>query len=370
MPAIFADIKTPYVNELTLKRHLVPRVKENIFQSIVTRPNEACTEKFSTDTDAGELQVIRIKPDDKQAREIGSDVNGGYFNSEDAVQPNSEAYRIPILTTIDYNIDIPTNAQDMINVDLAEAEMQNLTGKVNRNINAMTIAAQLCKNFNDIANGTIKKSNWIVLAATYTKGDYKNALLDANAKLDEGNESQGIDLYPSDERAILIRPSVRSALMREGELIMGGSNYSQGMLADGGLSPNAKRHDVNGFAGYVDGVPVYVVSPVVFNLAAKYLGVASLDGVMALVVSGIGTGRALAFNSAMKTIPSPLGQGIRLQPKYRMGAECWDALSVVPVVVNGFTNPSTKSTNLTVKAPGSRTQELSAATQIPVNTTK
>lgn len=355
MSAIFADIKTPYVNELTLKRNLVPKVKENIFQGIIVRPNEGCTEKFSTDTDAAELQVIRIKPDNKQAREIGADVNGKFFNSDDAVQPNSEAYRIPIVTVIDHNIDIPTNAQDMINVDLAEAELQNLSGKVNRNVNALTIAAQLCKNFNDIANSKIS-SNWIKLAATYSKGDYKNALLDANAKLDEGNESQGIDLYPSDQRVILIRPTIRSTLMREGELIIGGSNYAQGMLADGGLSPNAKRHDVNGFAGYIDGVPVYVASPVIFNLAAQYLGITTtvMDGVKALVVSAIGTGRALAFNSAMKTIPSPAGQGIRLQPKYRMGAECWDGLSVVPIVANSFTNPATATANLKVLAPGSR----------------
>ncbi|MCH5157474.1 MAG: hypothetical protein J1G02_06345 [Clostridiales bacterium] len=355
MGSIFADIKTPFVNELTLKRNLSPRVKENIFQGIILRPNEGCTEKFSTDTDAAEIQVIRIKPDDKQAREIGADVNGNYFNGDDAVQPNSEAYGIKILTTIDHNIDIPTNAQDMVNVDLAEAELRNLSGKVNRNINAITIAAQLCKNFNDIANDKIK-NNWITLAATYTKGDYKNALLDANAKLDEGNEAQGIDLYPSDQRAIIIRPSIRSAFMREGELIIGGSNYAQSMLADGGLSPNAKRHDVNGFAGYIDGVPVYVASPVIFNLAAKYLDIDTkvMDGVMALVVSAIGTGRALAFNSEMKTIPCPAGQGIRLQPKYRMGAACWDGLSVVPVVANGFTNPATSSANLKVLAPGSR----------------
>ncbi len=356
MATIFADIKTPYVNELTLKRNLVSRVKENIFQGIVTRPNEACTENFSTDTDAAELQIIRSKPNDKQAREIGSAVNGGYFNSEDAVQPTTEAYGIKILTTIDYNIDIPTNAQDMINVDLAEAEMQNLSGKVDRNINALTIAAQLAKNFNDVAGGVFS-SNWVkITAASVKKGDWKNALIDAGAKLDEGNEKQGIDLYPSEQRAILVRPSVRSKLMRDGEILIGGSNTAQEMQANGGLSPNASRFDVNGFAGYVDGMPVYVVSPVVFKLVEKYLGLpaGTLDKVYGLVVSAIGTGRALAFNSVMKTIPSPLGQGIRLQPKYRMGAECWDGLSVVPVVETTFANPATAEKKLAVTAPGSR----------------
>lgn len=354
MAAIFADIKTPFVDELTLKRHLVPKVKENIFQGIVTRPNEACTEKFSTDTDAAELQVIRIKPNDKQAREIGADVNGGYFNADAAVQPNSEAYGIKILTTIDYNIDIPTNAQDMVNVDLAEAEMQNLVGKVNRNINAITIASQLCKNFNDENAGTIA-NNWIeVNTASIQKGDWKNALISAGAKLDEGNENEGIDMYPSNQRAILVRPGVRSALMRDGEILVGGSNFAQEMLAKGGLSPDAVRFDVNGYAGEVDGMPVYVVAPTTWKLVEKYLGLESgaLNDVYALVVSAVGTGRALAFNSTMKTIPSPNGQGIRLQPKYRMGATCWDGLSVVPVVEEGFTNPSNGS--LVVKAPGSR----------------
>lgn len=355
MAAIFADIKTPYVNEITLKRHLVPRVKDNIFQGVVLRPGEACTDKFSNDTDAAELQVIRVKPDDSQAREIGADVNGGYFNSDDARQPKTAAYSIRILTTIDHNIDIPTNAQDMINVDLAEAEMQNLSGKVNRNINAMTLAAQLAKNFNDVSTSTVTK-NWIeITKATAEKGSWKNAIIDAGAKLDEGNEAEGIDLYPTEQRAILVRASVRAALMKEGEIIVGGSNYGQQMLADGGLSPFAKRFDINGYAGMIDGMPVYVVSEPVFALAAKYLGKEATDlaGVYALVVSALGTGRALAFNSTMKTIPSPGGQGIRLQPKYRMGAECWDALSVVPIVETGFTNPAT-SGDLKVIAPGSR----------------
>lgn len=356
MAAIFADIKTPYVNELTLKRNLVPKVKENIFQGIVLRPGEACTDKFSTDTDAAELQIIRIKPNDKGAREIGADINGGYFNGEEAAQPNSEAYPIRILTTIDYNIDIPTNAQDMINVDLAEAEMQNLSGKVNRNVNAMTLAAQLKTYLNGLYEGKTDAKVEIDLT-NVQKGDYKNAILDAGAYLDAGNEEQGIDMYPSDERAILIRAKVRSALMRDGDIIIGGSNYAQDILADGGLSHGEKRFGINGFAGYVDGTPVYVVSDPVFNLCADYLGLdkAQLGDLLGVVVSAIGTGRALAFNSVMKTIPSPQGQGVRLQPKYRMGAECWDSHSVIPIVAKTFVNPVVSAeTKLTVIAPASR----------------
>ena len=141
--AIFGGINTPYINEVTLKRLLVPKVKENIFQKIVFRPEEAATETFSTDTAAAELQVIRVKPNNKYARNIGSDINGNYFNGDNAVQSTTEAYGIELLSMIDYNIDIPQSMQDMLNVDMAEAELTNLAGKVAQNINAVTGAAQL-----------------------------------------------------------------------------------------------------------------------------------------------------------------------------------------------------------------------------------
>lgn len=355
MAAIFADIKTPYINQMTLKRVLSNAVKENIFQGVITKPGECVTERFSNDVDAAEIQVIRVKPNDLQAREIGADVNGGFFydSSNGVVQPASQAYGIKVITTIDYPIDIPSNMSDMVNVDLLAAEMTNLSGKVNRNINAVTIAAQLCKNFNDINAGSIANNHVEIDTANLEKGDWKNALITAGGKLDEGNEAEGIDMYPSDQRAILVRPSVRSALMRDGEIIVGGSNYGQEMLAKGGLSPNASRFDVNGYAGEVDGMPVYVASPAIWKLVEQYLGLTSgaLDKVYALVVSGVGCGRGLAFAESIKTIQSPNGQGVRLLPKFRFGAECWDGLSVCPVVDSTFTAPSG---TLTVKAPGSR----------------
>ena len=145
MSQIFAGIETPFINTATLKRVMSNRQKDNIFQGVFTRPNEACTEKYSDDVDAAEIQVIRVKPKDAAARELGADVNGAFFNSEKASQPATAAYPIRIITTIDDMIDIPTNMQGMINVDLAEAELANLYGRVDRNVNALTMAAQIAK---------------------------------------------------------------------------------------------------------------------------------------------------------------------------------------------------------------------------------
>ena len=352
--ALFADIKTPYVNEATLKRVMASRVKENIFQGIFTRPGEAVNEKFSEDTDAAQIQIIRVLPNTTDAREIGSDKNGGWFNNQEASTPKTAAYGIDIITTIDDCIDIPTNQQDMMHVDTADAELTNLAGRVHKNVNAITFAAQLCKNFNDIAAGTVEE-NWVKLDATAP--DYKTAIIDAGAQLDDGNEAEGIDAYPDDYRAVFLRSTAKSELLKKGQIIVGGSDSAQKILRKGGLDEDTNP-DVaaTGYIGEVDNMPCYVASKGVWRLAERYLGLTAgaLDGVQMLVVSGVGTGRALAFNNAIKTIDSPNAQGRRLQPKYRMGAKCWDALSVVPVVSSDFTNPATDSAQLTVTAPGSR----------------
>jgi hypothetical protein len=349
MAAIFADIKTPYVNEATLKRVMSSRVKDNIFQGIFTKPGEAVTEKYSEDTDAAEIQVIRVKPNSVDARELGADTNGAWFNSADAQTATTEAYGIKILTTIDYNIDVPTNQQDMINVDVAEAELANLSGKVNKNVNAITIASQLAKNFNDVAAGSVADNK-----ITIEGDDYLSAIIDAGSKLDDGNINEGIDAYPDDQRCVILRSSAKSALMKKGQIIIGGSNDAQTMLRKGGFDADTDPAvATTGYLGEVDGMPCYVASKSVWTLAEKYMGLTAgaLDKVEMVVASAVGTGRALAFNSAIKIIDSPHGQGRRIQPKYRIGCSTWDALSVVPVVKTGFTAPEG---TITVKAPGSR----------------
>lgn len=366
MAAIFADIKTPYVDTLTTKRILSPAVKENIFQGIMLKPNEAVTEKYSEDTDASEIQVLRLKPTANDAREIGSDKNGSWFNDEDAATSSTEAYGIQILQTIDRNIDVPTNAQDMVSVDLLAGETKNLAGLVNRNINAMTIAAMLAKNFNNVA-GVDKKnsnaatetitavpSNWVTKTSS---GKYIDCIIDAASKLDDGNEAQGIDAYPDDMRCVIIRPTIKGEILKNMTGLYGGTAVFD-VLKKAGLDTGATPEvATTGYVGELANMPVYCASGVVWSLVEKYLGLSAgaLADVSAIVCSAVGTGRALAFNSKIKTVDSQKGQGLRLQPKYRFGAECWDALSVVPIFAKSFTNPVTGADNaLYLRGIGSR----------------
>ena len=352
MASIFADIKTPYVDTLTTKRILSPAVKENIFQGIMLKPNESVIEKYSEDTDASEIQVLRLKPSANDAREIGSAKNGDWFNSENAVTSSTEAYGIQILQTIDRNIDIPTNAQDMVSVDLLSGETKNLAGLVNRNINAMTLAAMIAKNFNNVA-GVDKKnanastetitavtSNWIVKASN---GKYIDCIIDASSKLDDGNEAQGIDAYPDDMRCVIIRPNIKGEILKNMTGLYGGTAVFDVLKKAGLDTGTTPEVATTGYVGELANMPVYCASGVVWSLVEKYLGLTAgtLAELSAIVCSGVGTGRALAFNSKIKTIDAPSGHGLRLQPKYRFGAECWDALSVVPIFAKSFTNPVT-----------------------------
>lgn len=355
----FANHKEPYINGATLKRLYSSVVKENIFQSLFTRDGEACTEKYCEDTSVAQVTVLRILPSGGIPRSLGGTANNGFFNSDDPVFNETVAYPINLLDLVDYQTDIPEVQQDMMQTDLAAARAYILGGQVARSVNAITIAAQLAKNMNDIANSKIS-SNAVTLPQNAVAKDYFEAIVAASAKLDNGNIDEGVDTYPIESRAIFVRSTYKAKLMQNGSLLIGGSNFAQQMVADGGLSPGTKSDNVTGYSGTILDMPVYMAGSPVWALVEAYLGLApgSLDKVEAMIVSGIGTGRGLAFNASIKQIDSPKGAGIRMQPLYRFGAETWDGLSVVPIVSNGFTNLATAAANLTVEAPGSRTYTI------------
>ena len=354
MSQIFANFGTPNINGATLLRVYSNRVKDNIFQGIFTRPNEACTEKYSEDTNAAEINVTRIVPNGIPARELGASTNGGWFNSRTASTPATADYGVRIIKQIDDNVDIPFVQQDMMNVDVAEGELKNLFGKVDREVNACTMAASTYKVLYE--NYTNSKGHIVTMASSPVAGDYLGAVLDANAYLDEGNQDIGIDTYPRDQRAILLRGEMNRALKSD---IKTDSNYGQILVKTGALDVDTKLESVSQFLGIVDNTPCYLVSPIVWTYMENYLGVAlgSLDKVLALVVSATGTLRGLAFTDTVTMIPGPNGPSTRLQPKFRFGAECIDEYSVVPIVKYGFSNPVTATTNAP-KAIDSRTYTI------------
>ena len=349
------NYKDPYINAVTLKKFYSPVVKDNIFQALLARDGEACTEKYCEDTSVAMVSVLRVLPGNGQPRQIGEATNGGFFNGNSAELSETVAYGVKLLDVFDQMHDIPEVQQDMMSTDLAVQRAKIVGGQVARGVNACTIAAQIAKNFNALYANDV--DNLVNLPSTPDGQDVLNAIIQASAHLDDGDVENGVDTYPIEERAIFVKPAMYAKLMQKGAIIIGGSNYAQDILKDGGVSHGDKSDNVTGYCGRILDMPVYKVSKPVWDLAAGYLGIdpAELDPIEAMVVSGTGTLRGLAFNNTIKQIDSPSGAGIRMQPLYRWGAECILASSVSIIADYGF---SVASGSYALVAPASRSMTI------------
>ena len=345
------NFNAPALDGQALRRVTSKALKENIFQDILAVPEKGVTEKFSEDVNASEIRIIRQVVPSIAARQLGATVNGGYFNSATPLMPQSVEYGIKLLYTIDDQIDYPTNMDDMVEVSVAEATNRSVAGVVARNINASTLAHQLTAVINaQVGGGT---PNFVTMASATAA---KEALIDANVKLDEGDSANGIDAFPTDGRQAFIRPALRGTLMASGQVIVGGSNYAQEMLKKGVIDPETYERDtLNGYIGEIDGVPVCMVAPVVWTLAESYmqLSAGDLDAIVGVVVAGLATGRALAFNHAVKIIDCPRGHGKTAQYLYRWGIEVLNTNGIVPIYAYGKTYADVTSTAITLLAPAS-----------------
>lgn len=353
MAYVGTNFSAPKLNGEALRRYTSKNLMENIFQNILALPEKGVTEKYSEDTDASEIRIIRQTVPNISGRRLGASVNGGYFNSNEALLPQSVEYGLKILYMLDDAIDFPTVMDEMVELPVAEATTKAVAGLIARNINATTIAHQIAK----VVNQEIAESNSANVVVLASAGAYKEALIDANGKLDDGDEANGIDIFPVDGRQGFLRSSARTGLFKTGNIFVGGSNYAQEMLARGAISPNTYKKDKLEYVGEIDNVPFCVVSAPVWKLAEAYLQInyGTLDPIVALVVAGIATGRGLAFNNSVKIIDSPKGQGKRAQYKYRWGIECWFYKGVVPVLSYGSTLSDIATSDLTIEAPESQT---------------
>lgn len=358
---ILSDFKSPKINGVAARRVLSNQILYNIYQKEIETDGRGVTQRFTNDTEGAQIRVVKVIPLKQQARELGANLNGGNFNNQPVEELGTTEYGLNIITILDRNIDIPAVTQDMIPVDLLAATMKNFTDLVNNNINAMTIAGKfensLSQEEPDFSEYDPNSTN---------KEELMNVFLETNSKLDEGDEENYISMFPTDDRVCVIKASFRPTLFAKGVLTLGGSNYAQEMLAKGQLSPNSKETKLqNGYIGDIDNVPVHMASSVVWKLGCSYLGLPKdeLEDVIGYISSSIANARGVAIGKEVKVIDSPDGQGVRLQPKVRMGFESFYPRGNQFIVKKGFVNPlaylnalkdGTKITKL--KAPGSRTE--------------
>lgn len=355
------SFKEPHINGLAAGVIFANTALENIYQAEIEKGGRGVTQKFSTDTTGAQIRVVRPLPLPIDARELGASINGGNFSAY-SYQPESDEYGLNIITVIDDMVDIPNVSMDMIPVDVAKMYIQNISDKVVLNINAIKIAARAYTCFSALQADS--KKGWLVEYDSATDKVIEKAI-ETNAKLNKGDKEHGVSAFPMKDRIALVSNDSYSALLTSsGVFNLGGANYAYDILRKGGVDSEASTPELldDGYIGTIAGVPYHFVSDLVMEVVCKYLGFPSgtFDDVIEHVASAHGNLFGLATGNSIKTIDSPLGQGVRLQPKYRMGAACIMAKSVAWLVKKGFVNPYelkaifSSGVEWSYKAPGSR----------------
>lgn len=338
------QINKQSVDILTGKKFL-----ETYFAGLIHMPGKGVNEGFSDDTSAATVRVVRQTLPGFKPRRLGASVNGGNFNAKNPTQPESVEYDLKLTEMYDRNMDIAEVTTDMFSLPVVEQTVENMAGEVNTAVNASTVAEQIKAWANDAASDG-GKAQKVELPATLTETSYRDAILSAGAILDDGDEDVGAQTYPAEARQIVARPVFCAKLLTAKNIVVGG-DLSVALLERGVISEGTYKGNGNLYVGEVDNTPVYKAPSTIWSRAAEelvYAGTstgnmknnstakAQIDKIEALVICGIGTLRGIAVGNRIKSIPSPLGAGIRLQPKFRYGVECYAGTSIVPIVSNGF----------------------------------
>ena len=351
-----SDFATPSINGNIARRVLANEVLRGVAQGILETNGEGITQRFSNDTTGAQIRITQFMPFNQEARELGATLNGENFDGRTAIQAMTNGLGVDVITVINQNIDIPQVTMDMLPIDFLGNVSKNLEMDINNNINAMTIGGKFVATANAVANGDMD-FQYITLASA-TGNDWRLAFMNMDAQLDNGDEANGLAYFPGDDRCFVVKTNIRPYLVNNGILTIGGANHAYEMLAQGGISPGAKQDIRDGYAGELLGKPVYKFVPLIAKLASKYAGIPvwAFDKVYAYESSGFANVRAIAQNDEIKMIDSPDGQGVRVQPNFRMGFKALYAKGNVFLVETGYTNPAgTGDDALTLKAPGSRT---------------
>ncbi len=353
------------INQVALKETASARVFEKLVQGILHVNGKGVDESYINGSALGSqsIAIPHVALGGGAFRKLGATVNGGQFNANDANVPTSNYFYVPILYVYDQTETLAKIMNDKAGYDLLGAVTDNISRKITRGINALTFAVQISQTLND---------SYDAGAPTYVAEDATpnifKSFVEANAKLDEGDEAIGADYFPTENRQAFFRPSAFSALKTSGDgKYVTQSNYGQEMLATGVLNPfkNSEASKVelrDGYAGEIDGVPCYKVSPILLKLAEGYvqsngatLTAGAFDDIDVIVCSSIGTIRGFTSTGDIEVVPAISGQGWVLQPLVHGGCSCISGKSVRLIVKNGFANPVTSAeTKLTVLPPQSQ----------------
>lgn len=348
------------VNDTATQVLAAKQVKENIFVDLVHKNGYGVMQQ--EETNVSTLRMMKVLPTTASARTVGAATNGAFFNGNNAEIPKVSEYDLNLLYVYDQVYDLPEVQQDMCPVNIFDETTKNIGGRIATEINASTIAEQLANRYNAARAATAWTDIGVTLPAS---GGYYEAIQEASTMLDDGDEANGIQAFPFEEREIIMRPTFRKSLLSDKGVLLGGSNYAQSMLAKGAVSPDAKKEWGNMYCGEIDLIPCYIAPKALWSRAGVWTYTSAtnegtttntqgtgttFDAVQAMVCAKSATDRGISTQDYIKIIDSPNGAGKRLQPKTRWGINVCYGKGVVPILANKTAVPTAE---IKVQSPAS-----------------
>lgn len=326
---ILSPTNATYINGVSAERRFAAAVLANMYQGLVEKDGVGVNDSFVSTNDAEEsaqVFVNRIKPVKMQPREMGANKNGGSFSANQHYS-QTETVSIEILQVLDDIIIIPRARQDMIKVDLLAEQTKIYSDRLKTILNGATAAAKLIAVYNEDKAGRAVNYQQIS-ASDVTNKLVGQRFIEANSKLDEGDIEHGIDIFPTDTRVAVIKPSYRATLLLAGVLVIGGSNNAQDILAKGTLSKEATaRKTEDGYIGEIDNVPVHILSNESLRHCAGFLGLPEAEytnsGFIGYIASSYANARGVSTSKQTKVVDAQSGQGLILQPYTKFGVVSW-----------------------------------------------
>lgn len=324
---ILSPTNAPYINGSAARLRFSAAVLRNLYQGLVEKDGKGVDDNFvsaSEAEDSAQIIVHRVLPTQINPREIGSSKNGAAY-SQNQHYTQTVSVGIEILQIIDDPILLPRVQQDLIPIDLLKEQVQIFSDRLATILNGATLASKYLATYVAKANGT--EINETVLNLGGSGDVIRNAYISANGLLDEGDEENGLDIFPRKTRICVIKTSVAPILKTNGVLTLGGANEAYAILKAAGVTGDGERIEEDGYVGTIDGVEVRVVSNESLKHASLFLGFPAYElknsSFLGYIASSYANARGVSTSKQTKVVDEVNGQGIRLLPYVKFGVACW-----------------------------------------------
>ena len=326
---ILSPTNAPYINGSAARLTFSAAVLRNLYQGLVEKDGKGVDDNFvkaNEAEDSAQIIVHRVLPAQITPREIGASKNGAAY-SQNQHYTQTISVGIEILQIIDDPILIPRVQQDMLSVDMLAEQVRIFSDRLATILNGATLASKYLATYLAKANG--KEINETVLNLAGTGDAIRNAYVQANGLLDEGDEENGLDIFPRKTRVCVVKTSVAPVLKTSGVLSLGGANEAYAILRNAGLSNDGERYEDDGYVGTIDGVEVRVISNESLKHASLFLGFPKYElknsDFLGYIASSYANARGVSTSAQTKVVDEVNGQGVRLLPYVKFGVACWYA---------------------------------------------